>query len=125
MNFTARITRSAMLEVMREEYIRTARAKGLGVRSVVFVHALKNALLPIITVAGWGFAHLLGGTIIVEKIFVLPGMGTSLLQSVATRDYTMIQAIVLIYAVAVLTVNLLVDLMYGWLDPRIRYTYAT
>lgn len=121
MNFTARVTRSAMLEVMREDYIRTARSKGLRERRVVFLHALKNAFLPIVTVSGWAFGLLFGGTVIIEKIFLVPGMGTLLIDSIFARDYTMIQAIVLIFTVGVLIVNLLVDLVYAWLDPRIRY----
>jgi len=121
LNFTARVTRSAMLEVLREDYIRTARSKGLQERQVVLTHALKNAALPIITVSAWSLARLLGGTIIIEKIFLVPGMGTLLLDAITARDYTLIQAIVLIYVTVVLTANLAVDLVYAWLDPRIRY----
>src|SRR5260370_28035713 len=121
LNFTARVTRSAMLEVLREDYIRTARAKGLAERWILLRHALKNAALPIITVSAWSLARLLGGTIIIEKIFLVPGMGTLLLEAISGRDYTLIQAIVLCYAVAILTANLVVDLLYSWLDPRIRY----
>jgi peptide/nickel transport system permease protein len=121
LNFTARVTRSAMLEVLREDYIITARSKGLGERTVILVHALKNAFLPIVTVSGWSLARLLGGTIIIEKIFLVPGMGTLLLEAIIARDYTLIQAIVLAYAIAVLTANLCVDLLYAWLDPRIHY----
>ena len=121
MNFIARVTRSAMLEVLREDYVRTARSKGLRERRVIYLHALKNASLPIITVSGWSLGILLGGTIIIERIFVVPGMGTLLLEGINNRDYTLLQADVMVYATAVLTVNLLVDLIYGWLDPRIRY----
>ena len=121
LNFTARVTRSAMLEVLREDYIRTARSKGMQERQVVLTHALKNAALPIVTVSAWSLARLLGGTIIIEKIFLVPGMGTLLLDAITARDYTLIQAIVLIYVTVVLTANLAVDLVYGWLDPRIRY----
>src|SRR5215468_596528 len=121
LNFTARVTRSAMLEVLREDYIRTARSKGLMERRVILLHALKNAALPIITVSAWSLARLLGGTIIIEKIFLVPGMGTLLLDAITARDYTLIQAIVLIYVLVVLTANLAVDLVYAWLDPRIRY----
>ena len=120
LNFTARITRSAMLEVLREDYIRTARAKGLTERRVILLHALKNAALPIITVSAWSLARLLGGTIIIEKIFLVPGMGMLLLEAIVGRDYTLVQAIVLFYAVVVLTANLVVDLLYSWLNPRIR-----
>ena len=121
MNFTARVTRSAMLEVLREDYIRTARAKGLREQRVIFFHAIKNAFLPVVTTAGWAFGVLLGGTIIVEKIFVIPGLGTLLLSSIIKRDYTLITGIILVIGCGVLVVNLLVDLLYGWLDPRIRY----
>src|SRR5262245_11720714 len=121
LNFTARVTRSATLEVLREDYIRTARAKGLRELRVVLLHALRNAFLPIITVSGWSLARLLGGTIIIERIFLVPGMGTLLLDSITARDYTLIQAIVLVYAVVVLLVNLAVDLVCGWLNPRIHH----
>ncbi|HMH53141.1 MAG TPA: ABC transporter permease [Candidatus Acidoferrum sp.] len=119
--FTARVTRSSMLEVMREDYLRTARAKGLGELIVVARHALKNALLPVLTVSGYQFARLLGGVIIVESIFVVPGMGTLLIDSIIHRDFIVLQAIVLLVAVVVLVINLLVDLSYGVLDPRVRY----
>ena len=121
LNFAARVTRSAMLEVLREDYVRTARAKGVPERRVVLLHALRNASLPIITVAAWSFARLLGGTIIIERIFLVPGVGSLLLDAITARDYTLIQAIVLVYATIVLTANLVVDLLYSWLDPRIRY----
>lgn len=121
LNFAARVTRSAMLEVLREDYIRTARAKGLRESRTLMLHALRNASLPIITVAGWSFARLLGGTIIIERIFLVPGMGTLLLDAITARDYTLIQATVLVYTSVVLTANLVVDLFYSWLDPRIRY----
>ena len=121
MNFIARVTRSAMLEVMREDYIRTARSKGLRESSVVLLHALKNAFLPVITVSGWAFGLLLGGTVIIEKIFAVPGMGTLLVDSILARDYTVIQAMVLIFTAGVMLVNLIVDLVYAWVDPRIRY----
>jgi len=119
--FTARVTRSSMLEVMREDYLRTARAKGLRELAVVARHALKNALLPVLTVSGYQFARLLGGVIIVESIFVVPGMGTLLIDSIVHRDFVVLQAIVLVVAVVVLTLNLLVDLSYGLVDPRVRY----
>jgi peptide/nickel transport system permease protein len=121
LNFAARVTRSAMLEVLREDYVRTARAKGLQEHRVVLLHALRNASLPIVTVAAWSFARLLGGTIIIERIFLVPGMGTLLLDAITARDYTLIQSIVLVYATVVLAANLVVDLIYVWLDPRIRY----
>jgi peptide/nickel transport system permease protein len=119
--FTARVTRSSMLEVMREDYLRTARAKGLREILVVGRHALKNALLPVVTVSGYQFARLLGGVIIVESIFVVPGMGTLLIDSIVHRDFIVIQAVVLLIAAVVLMLNLVIDLLYGVLDPRIRY----
>ena len=121
LNFTARVTRSAMLEVLREDYIKTARSKGLRERRILLLHALRNASLPIITVAGWSLARLLGGTIIIEKIFLVPGMGTLLIDAITGRDYTLIQSTVIVYALVVLTANLVVDILYSWLDPRIRY----
>ena len=121
LNFTARVTRSATLEVLREDYIRTARAKGLREPRVILLHALRNAFLPIITVSGWSLARLLGGTIIIERIFLVPGMGTLLLDAITARDYTLVQAIVLVYAVVVLVVNLAVDILCAWLNPRIHY----
>jgi peptide/nickel transport system permease protein len=119
--FTARVTRSSMLEVMREDYLRTARAKGLIEILVIGRHALKNALLPVVTVSGYQFARLLGGVIIVESIFVVPGMGTLLIDSIVHRDFMVIQAVVLLIAAVVLILNLVIDLLYGVLDPRIRY----
>jgi peptide/nickel transport system permease protein len=119
--FTARVTRSSMLEVMREDYLRTARAKGLVEGAVIARHALKNALLPVMTVSGYQFARLMGGVIIVESIFVVPGMGTLLIDSIIHRDFIVLQAIVLLIAAVVLILNLLIDLSYGVLDPRVRY----
>ena len=119
--FVARVTRSAMLEVMREDYLRTARAKGVREMTVIGRHALKNALLPVVTVSGYQFGRLLGGVVIVESIFVVPGMGTLLIDSIVHRDFIVIQAVVLLIAAVVLILNLLIDLLYGVLDPRIRY----
>jgi peptide/nickel transport system permease protein len=119
--YTARITRSSMLEVMREDYLRTARAKGLMDVVVIGRHALKNALLPVVTISGYQFGRLLGGVVIVEAIFVVPGMGALLLDSIVHRDFIVLQAIVLLIAAVVLVLNLLVDLLYSMLDPRIRY----
>ena len=119
--FTARVTRSSMLEVMREDYLRTARAKGLVELAVIGRHALKNGMLPVLTVSGYQFARLLGGVIIVESIFVVPGMGTLLIESIIHRDFIVLQAIVLLIAAVVLILNLLIDLSYGVLDPRVRY----
>ena len=120
--FTARVTRSSMLEVMREDYMRTARAKGLKEIVVVGRHALKNALLPVVTISGYQFGRMLGGVIIVESIFVVPGMGTLLIDSIIHRDFVVLQAIILLIAGVTLGINLIVDLLYGVLDPRIRYS---
>jgi peptide/nickel transport system permease protein len=119
--FTARVTRSSMLEVMREDYLRTARAKGLMDLVVIGRHALKNALLPVVTISGYQFGRLLGGVVIVESIFVVPGMGSLLIDSIVHRDFIVLQAIVLLVAAVVLLLNLLIDLLYGMLDPRIHY----
>ena len=121
MAFIARSTRSAMLEVLREDYVRTARAKGLRERTVLFVHALRNAFLPILTMTGWTFGVFLAGEVIIENIFVLPGMGAFLFDSINNRDYPAIQGEVFIIAFMILAVNLIVDILYGVLDPRIRY----
>jgi peptide/nickel transport system permease protein len=121
MAFIARVTRSAMLEVFREDYIRTARSKGLGERAVIYRHALKNALLPVVTVSGYEFGRLIGGTVIIEVIFSVPGVGRLLIDSIFHRDFPMIQAIVMIIAVIVLALNVALDLIYAWLNPRIRY----
>ncbi len=122
MAFTARVTRSAMLEVMREDYMRTARSKGLREWVVVSRHALKNALLPVITVSGYQFGRLLGGVIIVEQIFVVPGVGTFLIDGIRHRDFPVIQGVILMTAAVVLLLNLVIDMLYGILDPRIRYS---
>ena len=122
MAFTARVTRSSMLEVYREDYTRTARGKGLAERVVILRHALKNALLPVVTVSGFQFGRLLAGTVVIENIFMVPGMGKLLVDSVFHRDYTEVQAIVMVVTVSVLILNLLLDVIYGWLNPRIRYS---
>lgn len=116
-----RMTRTMMLEVMRQDYIRTAWSKGLGERAVVFRHALRNALIPVITVFGLQVSHLLGGTIIVESIFSLPGMGTLMIDAINRKDYPYIQSINLVIAAWVVMTNLVVDMSYAYLDPRIRY----
>lgn len=118
---TSRMTRSAMLEVLREDYIRTAWAKGLSGERVVLRHALRNALLPVITLSAVQLGHLLSGTVIVEMIFTLPGIGRYLVDSILHRDYPVIQAIVTLIAVMFVLLNLLVDLLYAIIDPRIRY----
>jgi len=116
-----RLTRSQMLEVVREDYVRTARTKGLAERVVIYRHGLQNALLPVVTFIGWWGGRLLGGIVIMEIIFSVPGMGTSLIQSVSNRDYPTVQAMVFVMALVFLAINLVVDLLYAWLDPRIRY----
>jgi len=116
-----RMTRSAMLEVLREDYIRTARAKGLWQKLVLWRHALKNAMLPVMTVVGLEFAFLLGGLVVTEQVFNLNGLGLLFVQAVAHRDYTLIQALVMLVAGFTILVNFAMDVMYGWLDPRIRY----
>ncbi len=121
MAFIARLTRSSMLEVLREDYVRTARAKGLKDWVVIGRHSLKNAFLPILTVSGWRFSNLIGGIVIIETVFNLPGIGNLLITSLELRDYPSIQALILVPALAVMAINLVVDLLYGWLDPRVRY----
>ncbi len=117
----ARMSRSSLLEVLREDYIRTARAKGLRENAVVVRHALRNALLPIITLSGMYLGAILGGSVAVETAFSVPGLGYSLIYAVQARDWTVIQSLVLIFAVAYVIINMAVDIAYGWIDPRIRY----
>ncbi|MCI0547854.1 MAG: ABC transporter permease [Candidatus Rokubacteria bacterium] len=116
-----RMTRSAMLEVLREDYIRTARAKGLVEKLILTRHALKNAMLPVATVIAIEFAFLIGGLVVTEQVFNLNGIGLLFVQAVAHRDYTLVQALVLLVAGTFIVVNFLMDVMYAWLDPRIRY----
>jgi peptide/nickel transport system permease protein len=116
-----RMTRSAMLEVLREDYIRTARAKGLWLKLILVRHALKNAMLPVVTVIGLEFAFLLGGLVVTEQVFNLNGLGLLFVEAVARRDYTLTQALVMLTASAFIFVNFVMDVMYAWLDPRIRY----
>ncbi len=118
----ARITRSSMLEVLRQDYVRTARAKGLHEWSVVGTHALRNALIPVITLFALQFGVLFGGTVIIETIFNVPGLGRLLLTAVLSKDYPTVQGLVLLFAVVLVTINLIVDISYAWLDPRIRYS---
>ena len=118
---TTRMTRSTVLEVLREDYIRTAWAKGLGERTVVIRHALKNAMLPVITLIGTEFAFLIGGLVVTETVFTLNGIGRFVVDAVAHRDYPVVQALVFLIAFSFVIVNLLVDLTYAWFDPRIRY----
>ncbi len=116
-----RMTRSAMLEVLREDYVRTARAKGLFEKLIIRRHALKNAMLPVITVIGIEFAFLIGGLVVTEQVFNLNGLGKLFVESVTNNDYSMTQALVMLVVMIFLFVNLLVDILYAWLDPRIRY----
>jgi peptide/nickel transport system permease protein len=116
-----RMTRSTVLEVLREDYVRTARAKGLWERTVVVKHALRNALLPIVTVIGLEFAFLIGGLVVTEQVFNLNGIGMLFVESITRRDYTMTQSLVLLVSFAFIFMNFLTDLLYAWLDPRIRY----
>ncbi len=116
-----RLTRAQMLEVLRQDYLLTAAAKGLAEWAMVFRHALKNAFIPVLTLLGLQVAILVSGTVVLENIFVLPGIGRYLLEAVQYRDYPVIQGINLVFATVIVFANLLVDLCYGWLDPRVRY----
>jgi oligopeptide transport system permease protein len=117
----ARLTRASLLQVLNEDYIRTARAKGLRERTVIYLHALKNSLIPVATILGPLLAAVLTGTFIVERIFAIPGLGESFIDGVAARDYTTIMAVTLLYSAFLIAGNILVDLIYTWLDPRIRF----
>jgi ABC-type dipeptide/oligopeptide/nickel transport system permease component len=115
-----RLTRSGLLEVIHEGYVQTARSKGLTERVVIFPHAIRNALIPIVTVVGVQFGQLLGGTVIVETVFSWPGVGRLLIDSISHRDYAVVQASVLLIAAGFVVINLAVDVLYGYLDPRVR-----
>ncbi|WP_315785131.1 MULTISPECIES: ABC transporter permease [unclassified Bradyrhizobium] len=117
----ARITRAAMLEVLQQDYIRTARAKGLGQGGILFIHALKNAAVPIVTVVGIGIALLIGGAVVTESVFAIPGLGRLTIDAILRRDYPVIQGIVLLFSFVYVLVNLLIDITYTLVDPRIRY----
>ena len=117
----ARITRAAMLEVLAQDYIRTARAKGIGQPGILFIHALKNASVPIVTVIGIGIALLIGGAVVTESVFVIPGLGRLTIDAILRRDYPVIQGVVVLFSFLYVLVNLMVDLIYTLLDPRIRY----
>jgi ABC-type dipeptide/oligopeptide/nickel transport system permease component len=119
--FIARMTRASLLEVMFEDYMRTARAKGLKERMIIVRHGLRNAIIPIVTIGGLQFVALLGGVVVTEKVFNLAGWGTLLVRGVETRDYTLVQTMILIFAGFVIVANLITDTLYAWLDPRIRY----
>jgi peptide/nickel transport system permease protein len=117
----ARVTRAAMLEVLSQDYIRTARAKGVGSTGILFRHALKNAAVPVVTIIGIGIATLIGGTVVTENVFAIPGLGRLTVDAILHRDYPIIQGVVLLSSAAYVLVNLLVDLTYTLIDPRIRY----
>jgi len=121
MALIARITRAALLEVLRNDYMRTARAKGLGTPALLFVHALKNAAVPIVTVVGLGIAMLIGGAVVTESVFAIPGIGRLTVDAILRRDYPVIQGVVLMFSFAYLLINLLIDLSYTLFDPRIRF----
>lgn len=116
-----RLTRATMLEVLRQDYVRTAWAKGLAWQVVIFRHALKNALIPVVTVLGLQVSVLVGGSVVMEQIFVIPGMGRYLLEAIQYRDYPVVQALNLVFALVILLSNLVVDVVYAYLDPRIQY----
>ncbi|MEI3605362.1 ABC transporter permease subunit [Pseudogracilibacillus sp. SE30717A] len=120
MAMIARFTRSSLVESMKQDYIRMGRAKGLGSKQIVFGHALKNSLIPVITVAGLQFGFLLGGSVVVETVFSFPGLGTLLIDSIQFRDYPVVQAEILLFAFQFIMVNLIIDVVYGFLNPKIR-----
>jgi peptide/nickel transport system permease protein len=116
----ARVTRSAVLEVLREDFVRTARAKGLGRRAVMWRHVLRNAFVPVLTVMGLQFANLITGTIVVENVFVLPGLGRLVFQAIANRDLVVVRDVVMLLAAVVVILNFVVDVLYALVDPRLR-----
>lgn len=117
----ARITRATMLEILQQDYVRTARAKGAAGHTVLFIHALRNAMVPIVTVIGLGIALMISGAVVIETVFALPGLGRLTVDSILRRDYPVIQAIILIFSFVYVMINLLIDLCYTLIDPRIRY----
>jgi peptide/nickel transport system permease protein len=121
MALITRMTRATVLEILREDYVRTARAKGLAENVVLIRHALRNAALPIITVVGLGFAGLLGGLVVTEQVFAIPGLGRLLVNSIIARDFPVIQAMVLVISMVYVFMNLMIDITYAYFDPRIRY----
>jgi peptide/nickel transport system permease protein len=118
----ARQTRASLLEVMRTDYIKTARSKGASTNTIIFKHALRNALIPVITVTGMIFGLVLGGSVMIEIVFAYPGIGKYLIESIFSRDYPVVQGIILVYAAMFMFINLIVDILYGIIDPRVRYT---
>jgi peptide/nickel transport system permease protein len=121
MALIARITRATMLDVLSQDYVRTAKAKGVGQRGILFVHALKNAAVPIVTIVGIGFASLIGGAVVTESVFAIPGLGRLTVDAILRRDYPVIQGVVLLFSFVYVLINLGVDLLYTVFDPRIRY----
>jgi ABC-type dipeptide/oligopeptide/nickel transport system permease component len=119
--FIARMTRSSLLEVLREDYMRTAKAKGLSETTATVRHGLRNAIIPVLTIAGIQFVALLGGVVVTETVFNLAGLGTLLVTGVFNRDFALVQTLVFIFAALIIVANLITDLLYAWLDPRIRY----
>ena len=117
----ARMSRSSLLEVLREDYIRTSRAKGLSERMTIIRHALRNSILPVITISSVSLGFLLGGSVVIERVFQIPGLGLSMIEAVQDRDFVVVQNLVLVYAVIFVVINLIVDCLYAWIDPRIRY----
>ncbi|MEE9314026.1 MAG: ABC transporter permease [Rhizobiaceae bacterium] len=117
----SRVTRSALLETMGEDYIRTARAKGLSKRAALWKHALRNALIPVLTILGLQFAYLLAGTIIIENVFYLPGLGRLVFQAISLRDLIVVESVVMMLVATIIVINLIVDLSYLWVDPRLRH----
>jgi peptide/nickel transport system permease protein len=117
----ARQMRSSMLEVIRQDYIRTAWSKGLSERAIIVKHALKNSLIPVITVLGLEFSVIVGGSVIVETVFSIPGIGYLMVSSIFNQDYAVVQTCTLIFAIMIVLANLVVDISYGWVDPRMKY----
>ena len=117
----ARQTRSSVIEVMRQDYIRTAWAKGLSERVIITRHVLKNALMPVVTLQGMLLRNIIGGSVVVETVFGIPGMGKLVVDGMLSQDYTVVQGVILIVSITVVLSNLIVDILYGWLDPRIQY----
>jgi oligopeptide transport system permease protein len=119
--YIARLTRASMLETLRSDYIRTAKAKGLSMPTIIFKHVLKGALLPVISYLGPAMAGLITGSVVVEKIFTVPGLGVLFIRSAINRDYTLIMGDIIVYSLILIALNFIVDIVYGFLDPRISY----
>jgi peptide/nickel transport system permease protein len=117
----ARQTRSSVIEVMQQDYVRTAWAKGLSERVIIIRHVLKNALTPVVTLQGMQLRNIIGGSVVVETVFGIPGMGKLAVDGMLSQDYTVVQGVIIVTAVVVVLSNLIVDILYGWLDPRIQY----